>query len=357
MQLTAEAVNLCGISKELVTLFAWKPNPSLSAFAKFENTQFTSLCIADSAVNTPVLRGNKESDVANWWGPSLKQPHLVLPSVVSRQRSPPNLLLEESGMRLWHLPCVYRGAPLVEIRIRLSSPAFLTFPPRVTHAFFALWRDACAAVAAAGDAAGLSLSFSNVCDHDMADLCTVEGVTMTVAGFAGSTQRFVADIFECLTQMCCNLAVLERHRMQLQQPRSLLLDNNGVKAGIDQGKGESNGTAGVTTAVSAPAIIMHGSHAIGGNAPAPCMHHEDVAEAELMEDVALRRLDAAAMEQLDEVCAPYTLFLLLQHGHASASRSRYRFVVLSSWFMLSVIQFATPSWEFRRFLRRTTLLP
>lgn len=207
-------------------------------------------------------------------------------------------------MRLWHLPCVYRGAPLVEVRIRLSSPAFLTFPPNVTHAFFALWRDACGACAAAADVAGLSLSFSNVCDDGPADLCTVEGVTMTVAGFSGSTQRFAADVFECLAQMCGNLAALEHHRMQQAQPPS-----NGTVDKVETGgaNGHSNGAVrGAPAAFDAAIAMQDDVHAMHAGAPtvtpAPSMHHENVAEGQLMEEVALRRLDAAATAQLDEVC-------------------------------------------------------
>ena len=208
-------------------------------------------------------------------------------------------------MRLWHLPCVYRGAPLVEIRIRLSSPAFLTFPPNVTHAFFVLWRDACAACAAGAEAAGLSLHSSNTSvNDDKAGLRAVEEVTMIVKGFSGSTPRFAADTFQCLAQMCCNLAALERHHMQQPQP---LLHSAGGEVEMVGVKGQSDHTAGEPATMPALVIAMQDcENAMHGSAPdlppVPGMHHEDVAEGELMGKVALRALKGATTAQLDEVC-------------------------------------------------------
>lgn len=280
---------LGGISSRLRAL--WAPK-----------SQLTVLTLAESAERAPAHRAgtpHTQRDAVGWWGPSLKQPRLVLAPVVSRQRTPPQLLLEENGMRVWHLPCVYRGSPLVEIRIRVASPAFMAFPTHVTHAFFALWRDACAAVEAAAVAAGLSLSFSNVCDEEMADLCAVEGVTLIAAGFSGSTQRFVADVFQCLAQMCNRLAALEQHRMPLPQAA---LDDTGAQAATEEVKGGGSGTA-VPVAVPSSGMVIHDTHAA---IDAPDIHQHDIVEGALMEEVALRRLDNAALAQLDEVCPPHS---------------------------------------------------
>lgn len=191
-------------------------------------------------------------------------------------------------MRIWHLPCVYQHAPMVEIRIRIASPAFVSFPPRVTHAFFAAWCDACAAVAADAETAGLTLSFSNAGSDDVVDLCAVEGVTLTVAGFSGATQQLAADVFNCLSKMCYRLAAMEKARKYSPQ-RSL----NSKPAVVDSAEKASS----VANFMGLPLAVS----CLSSNMPGFPLDHEDVVEETLIEEFTLRELDCDAMAQLDEV--------------------------------------------------------